>query len=114
MEDRKYNFAGHGFNLVKVVSRILGDEFEPRFSLNGVAFYHNNGKVILRLIDSDKHLEIEYYISVPNIPDVLEYHKDEEENNVKLDTHWVYKGSNIDDVIMLTEVAIQNFKKHYH
>lgn len=113
MKERKFEFMGHGFNLIKVVNRILGDEFEPSFSENTVTFYHKNGKGILRLVDSPSFLEVEFMISVPTIPGVVELSKEEMKEHHG-DSHWLYKGSNVDDIVMLTEVAIQNFIKHYH
>jgi hypothetical protein len=113
VKEKKFGFMGHGFNIIKVINRILGDEFEPSFSENTVTFYHNNGKKILRLVDSDEYLEVEFMVSVPNIPGVIELSKDEVKNH-NGDVHWLYRGDSIDDIIMLSEVAIQNFIKHYH
>jgi len=113
VKERKFEFMGHGFNLIKVVNRILGDEFEPRFSENTVTFYHKNGKCILRLIDSPMVLEVEFMISVPTIPGVVELTKQEMREHHG-DSHWIYQGTSVDDIMMLTEVAIQNFIKHYH
>lgn len=113
VKERKYGFMGHGFNLIKIISRILGDEFEPSFSEDTVTFYHKNGKGILRLIDSDEYLEVEFMISVPTIPGVVELSK-EDMSKHHGDSHWLYRGENVGEIVMLSEVAIQNFSKHYH
>ncbi|MGB3366799.1 MAG: hypothetical protein WBA54_04885 [Acidaminobacteraceae bacterium] len=113
MKETKFEFMGHGFNLIKVINRILGDEFEPSFSENTVIFYHTSGRAILRLVDSPTVLEVEFMISVPTIPGVVELTKEEMKEHHR-DSHWLYKGKNIEDIVMLTEFAIQNFIKHYH
>ena len=113
MKEKKFEFMGHGFNLIKVVNRILGDEFEPSFSESGVTFYHKNGKAILKLVDSSKYIEVEFMISVPTIPGVTDLSKESLED-YHGEGHWVYRGDNVDDVVMLAEVAIQNFINHYH
>jgi len=113
MKKQQYCFHGNGYNLAKVIQRLLGHKFTQSLEQDGIEFVHSNGRRIMKLVDDDEKLIAFFDVPIPDIhkEDVQFTHEDI--NGVHKDT-WIYEGDSVSDLVALVEIAIENFSKHYH
>jgi hypothetical protein len=107
----RYRFSGHGFNLVKVIYRIIGNTFEPVFYEDRVEFVDQSGAVFMVLFNHPEQIRIDFRISVPKMEGVEEGHLETEHGLVKI---WSYQGDKVEDAVFLSEIALANYVSHHH
>ncbi len=109
---RNYNFFNNGDNLAKIIQRLLGSEFIQNEIDEGIEFFHKKGPRILMLVDSDTELKVIFDVPIPDIHKLTHTMRHISADQDGVHSHWIYEGSSIDDVVTLTEIAINNFKSH--
>ncbi|MCK8058098.1 MULTISPECIES: hypothetical protein [unclassified Fusibacter] len=109
MSKHHYDFMGKGFNYVKAVKRLLGDQFTSVQLTDGVEFKWHTGNRILKLVDDLNTLVVIFDVPVPDLykdnPIEVRHHHEVGHNKHE----WIFKGDKIEDVYALIEIALRNF-----
>ncbi len=110
----QYSFFHNGDNFVKIIQRLLGSDFIQNDMEEGIEFFHKDGHRIMMLVDSETELKVIFDVPIPELHHLTHTirHISAEQDGVH--SHWIYEGSSIEDVVTLTEIAIENFKHHFH
>lgn len=109
---KQYGFYHNGENFVKIIQRILGSEFVQSEKDEGVEFYHTSGPRILMLVDADEQFRVVFDVPIPDIHRLTHTIRHISDDRDGVHSHWIYEGTSIEDVITLTEIALENFRKH--
>jgi hypothetical protein len=107
-----YHFFNNGENFVKIIQRLLGSDFVQNDMVEGIEFFHKNGLRIMMLVDSETELKVIFDVPIPDIHRLTHTIRHISHEKDGLHNHWIYEGSSIEDVVTLTEIAIENFKSH--
>lgn len=105
-----YNFFGRGENFVKVIQRLLGSDFFQSDLEDGIEFFYKDGQRIMMLVDSDEELKVIFDVPIPDIHKLTHMIRHISEDREGLHSHWIYEGTSIEDVVTLTEIALENFR----
>ena len=108
-----YCFYHNGSNFVKIIQRLLGSEFVQNDMDDGIEFFDKHGHRIMMLVDSESELKVIYDVPIPDIHHLTHTIRHISGDKDGVHSHWIYEGSSIEDVVTLTEIAIENFK-HQH
>jgi len=109
----KYSFFHNGDNFVKIIQRLLGSEFIQNDMEDGIEFFHKDGQRIMMLVDSETELKVIFDVPIPDIHHLTHTIRHISADQDGVHSHWIYEGSSIEDVVTLTEIAIENFKHHF-
>lgn len=103
---QSYQFMGNGYQFVRIVKRLLGNDFIKEEFADGVEFIHfASGKRLLKLMDRDDRLMVRFDYPVPNLSKcTLEVRHDDH-------MHWDYEGEHLEDIIAMIEIALENFRR---
>ncbi|WP_430883760.1 hypothetical protein [Fusibacter sp. JL216-2] len=111
---RKYNFYKNGENFVKIIQRLLGSEFIQNDIDDGIEFCHKkDGHRIMKLVDSETELKVIFDVPIPDIHKLTHTIRHISPDKDGLHSHWIYEGTSIEDVVTLTEIAIENYRHHH-
>lgn len=110
MKGYRYRFNGHGFNLIKVISRIIGSNFEPVFFEDRVDFVDKEGAIFMTLFNDPNNIKLVFRVSVPKLEGVTEAHIETPDGHVNL---WTYLGDKVEDAVFLSEIALANYNSHH-
>lgn len=103
MNRMEYVFGEHGYNLVRVISRILGNEFKVVHEEDRVVFrYIHNNKAVIELLNNPSMVCLHFHVPVPILEGV-----------VYADKQWIYEGDRVEDILLLVEMALQNHQKQH-
>jgi len=101
-----YMFYGNGSNFIRIVARLLGPEFIREEHGQGVDFFHGKThKKILSLVDDKEALVVRFFIPVPD------FHRCTSEMVLEDEKIWEYRGTHLEDVVALIELALKNFER---
>jgi hypothetical protein len=110
MKGYRYRFNGHGFNLIKVIYRIIGTSFEPVFFEDRVEFVDVEGAIFLTLFNDPGQIRMVFRVSVPKLEGVTEGPLETAEGKVN---SWTYLGDKVEDVVFLSEIGLANYISHH-
>lgn len=110
MKGYRYCFNGHGFNLIKVIYRIIGKIFEPIFYEDRIDFVDDVGAIFMTLFNDSEKIHINFRISVPKVEGVEESQVETAQGSVKI---WSFQGEKIEDAVFLSEIALVNYISHH-
>lgn len=108
MNGYRYVFSGHGYQLVRIVNRLLGVNFEPVFFEQRVDFLDESNQPFLSLLDETSQLHVVFYHAVPKFEGVTLEMVDSTEG---IDHQWHYRGEKLEEMTMLIEIGLSNYKK---
>lgn len=108
MNGYRYRFNGHGYQLVRIVSRLLGVGFEPVFYEERVDFLTDQNTVLICLIDEPDSLHTVFYKAIPKFEGVSVELVDEGSG---MSHQWHFRGDKIEELVLLIEIALANYKK---
>jgi hypothetical protein len=101
-----YVFYNNGANFIRIVARLLGPDFSREEHASGVDFVEAKGRQpFLSLVDDAQALVVRFYVPVPD------FHQCTREISVNDFKVWEYRGTRLEDVVALVEVALKNFYK---
>lgn len=109
MSGFRYKFNGHGYQLVRIVSRLLGVGFEPIFYEERVDFVTEKDSVYISLMDESDLLHAVFFSAIPKFEGVTLEMVDDGHG---LGHQWHYRGEKIEEMILLIEIALANYKKN--
>lgn len=110
MKGYRYRFNGHGFNLIKVIYRIIGTGFEPVFYEDRVEFVDQGNQIFLTLYSDPDYIRMVFRVSVPKLEGVTEALLETPDGSVM---SWTYLGDKVEDAVFLSEIALANYHSHH-
>ena len=110
MKGYRYRFNGHGFNLIKVIYRIIGTGFEPVFFEDRVDFVDKDNVIFVTLFNDPDYIRLMFRVSVPKVEGVTEGQLETPEGHVNI---WTYQGDKVEDAVFLSEIGLANYNSHH-
>jgi len=110
----QYSFFNNGTNFIKIIQRLLGSEFVQNDMEEGIEFFNKDGHRIMMLVDSETELKVIFDVPIPDIHHLTHTIRHISGDQEGVHSHWIYEGTSMEDVVTLTEIAIENFKSHQH
>jgi len=110
MKGYRYRFNGHGFNLIKVIYRIIGTGFEPVFFEDRVDFVDKDNAIFVTLFNDPDYIRLVFRVSVPKLEGVTEGQLETPEGRINI---WTYEGEKVEDAVFLSEIGLANYNSHH-
>ena len=110
----QYSFFNNGTNFIKIIQRLLGSGFVQNDTEEGIEFFNKDGHRIMMLVDSETELKVIFDVPIPDIHHLTHTIRHISGDQEGVHSHWIYEGTSMEDVVTLTEIAIENFKSHQH
>lgn len=98
----RYQFGEHGEKIISVVRRELGSRVKPAYFEGRVELQDEEKGLIMTFVETPEVLHCIFEKAVPLIEGVTE------EKNESGSLKWHYRGSKVDEVMMLAMVAYRN------
>lgn len=109
MRGYRYKFNGHGYQLVRIVSRLIGVGFEPIFFEERVDFVSEDETLFISLMDEPELIHAVFFKAIPKFEGVSVEMVDEGSG---LSHQWHFRGDKIEELVLLLEIALANHKKN--
>lgn len=98
----RYQFGEHGEKIVSVIRRELGSRVKPAYFEGRVELQDEEKGLVMAFIEDTSFVHCVFEKAVPLIEGVTE------EQNESGSLKWHYRGSKVDEIMMLAMAAYRN------